>query len=380
MSIPYKQFIHPVDKAAMESMRAVPGFDALCKKFSEYIDEKAFKICATASYIKLGPDQFPNIYNKLIPICDKLQIDVPELYLAPDGDTQAYAFGDTDIFIVLDAGLFWTFSEEEIETVLAVQCGHIVCRHTLYLTIARAIDQGMGDSTGPVSFVISKAIKGAVSYWTKCANFSADRVATYYFHDSKQVVDMCFKLAGAAPYVPGPRNIDLFIEQGKNYQETIKSSLMNKILTIFNPFKLDHPLVACRAYSATEFNNTFDYEEYEKSMRQENFKKITEGKDEQYNFELKFLYTKNTGIQGLASKIRNFMNNEKLSVNLQGVEFDVAPNGSWSKILNHGTYEIILKTHNRRAEYKLYLNSHTRLIVEWNDKDDMIEVKEEMIV
>ena len=380
MSIPYKDFIHPIDKATTEALRSIPGFDALCKKVTELIDEKSFKICATASLIKLGPNQYPSIYNKLLPICDKLQIEPPELYLASNGDTQVQVFGDTKTFIVINAGLFWTFTEDDIESVLAVACGHILCHHALYNTITEVIEtSGQELVTGTITGAIVKTISSTLKYWKKCSTFSADRVAVYYYRSAQPIVEMLAKLAGAAPYVPGEFNLDAFVEQGSNYKELVSQSFFNKILTKFNPLSPEHPLAAYRAASAIEFDKGFNYDEFDEKMKQESIVKITQGTGKQCSFEVTFANAKTAGIQFLASKIRNMMNNDPLQVDIQGVQFSLAPGKNWSNILNSGTYVVILKTHNRRTNYVLHLNDHTRLVVEWNDKEDAITVKEEPI-
>ena len=47
----------------------------------------------------------PDIYNLVPPRCDKLGIDVPDLYLELNRDPNAYTFGDTEVAIVLTSGL-----------------------------------------------------------------------------------------------------------------------------------------------------------------------------------------------------------------------------------------------------------------------------------
>ena len=81
--------------------------------------------------LKLGPNQLPKYYNMLIPICDKLGIDVPDLYLKLDVYPNSYTSGDTHPFIVITSGLLETLPDELIPTVLAHECGHIACRHVL---------------------------------------------------------------------------------------------------------------------------------------------------------------------------------------------------------------------------------------------------------
>lgn len=49
-----------------------------------------------------------------------------------DVSCNAGTYGDTNPFIVINLGLFETIPDELIPTVLAHECGHIACHHTLY--------------------------------------------------------------------------------------------------------------------------------------------------------------------------------------------------------------------------------------------------------
>ena len=106
-----QDFIHPLDRKALEALKAVPGFDAIVKKFMSIVGEKMFKIESTSSYLQLGPDQSPEIHAILVKICKKLNIHpIPDLFLALDRTPNAYTYGDTDIFIVIHSGLLETNS------------------------------------------------------------------------------------------------------------------------------------------------------------------------------------------------------------------------------------------------------------------------------
>lgn len=85
--------------------------------------------------LRLDEKQIAKYYNMLPPICTKLGIDVPELFVELDVHPNTYTYGDTKPFIVITSGLFETLPDELIPTVLAHECGHIACHHTLYTTM-----------------------------------------------------------------------------------------------------------------------------------------------------------------------------------------------------------------------------------------------------
>ena len=126
MATDYRQFIHSDADNALEAPSTVPGFSTFAKKFNEIFSERFFRIENTSSHLRLGPNQLPEIYKLLPPICNKLGIKEPELYLSLDRNPNAYTAGDTSPFIVLTSGVIETMHPDEIQAVFAHECGHIL--------------------------------------------------------------------------------------------------------------------------------------------------------------------------------------------------------------------------------------------------------------
>ena len=83
--------------------------------------------------------------DRLIAVCRKLQMPIPELYLQMSPIPNAWTSGNTRTYIVVTLGLIRRFQEEELDAVLAHECGHILCHHVLYSMLANAIFD-LGDS------------------------------------------------------------------------------------------------------------------------------------------------------------------------------------------------------------------------------------------
>lgn len=77
-----------------------------------------------ASTIRLSPTQFPEIYKHLPPICERLGIQEPEFYLEMNPTPNAYTAGDTRVFIVVTSSLVEMMDDEELDAILAHECGH----------------------------------------------------------------------------------------------------------------------------------------------------------------------------------------------------------------------------------------------------------------
>ena len=142
MTVDSKYYMHNSDRVALQALKSIPGFTQLLKAFMKVWNEKQFRIQNMSSNLRINEKQMSKYYEMLPPICEKLGIEIPELYLTLDVNANAYTYGDTKPFIVITSGLIETLPEELIPTVLAHECGHIACHHCLYTTMGSIILNG----------------------------------------------------------------------------------------------------------------------------------------------------------------------------------------------------------------------------------------------
>ncbi len=90
----------------MAALKAIPGFSQVMKAFMKIWDEKVARIKNMSMNLQLSEKQMEKYYNMLLPICEKLEIDVPELYVTLDVTANACTWGDTKPYIVVNSGLF----------------------------------------------------------------------------------------------------------------------------------------------------------------------------------------------------------------------------------------------------------------------------------
>lgn len=255
MAIDAKFYMHDSDRVALRALESIPGFSQLFKAFMKVWSEKQYRIQNMSSHLRISENQLPRYYNMLPPICEKLGIDVPELYLELDVNPNAYTAGDTNPFIVMTTGLLETIPEELIPTVLAHECGHIACHHCLYTTMGR--------------FVLSEAIKllgldgmavlpiqVAFYYWMRCSEFSADRAAAVYDGSADNIVKMCMYFAGYDKDIAYEANVDEFMNQALDYKAMVEDSKWDKTLEFMFTYNKSHPIAALRAYECNQFGQT----------------------------------------------------------------------------------------------------------------------------
>ena len=236
-------FIHPEDAAALQQMESIPGFGTLIKKVLAVGIENLQYGVNMASTIRLSERQLPDLYRHLPPICHKLGIREPELYLKMDPIPNAWTFGDTRIYITLTSGLVDMLTDEELDSVIAHECGHILCRHVLYHTVAEWVKSGLA-SLGILGS-LAVPIEYALLYWSRKSELSADRAAAIVT-SPEIVASVQARLSGGPSSITSKIDLNEWAKQADEYDRIQNSGLWNKTLQLSVIAGLDHPFAAVR--------------------------------------------------------------------------------------------------------------------------------------
>lgn len=247
------EYIHPEDEAARRNMEAIPGFASAIKIIMRYYSEQLYHGLNMANKIRLSPNQLPDIYQKLPPICKKLNINEPEFYLEMNPSPNAYAMGDTRTMITITSGLLEYLTDEEVSSVIAHECGHIACRHMLYYTMAQLLFQNinnmgiLGDAITPVFW--------ALQYWSRRSELSADRAGAVALGSIERVVDVQIRLAGGPKNITKDVNVDEFVKQA-DYYDTLQNNNWDKFLQNWSILESNHPYAAIRVREILKWGKT----------------------------------------------------------------------------------------------------------------------------
>ena len=152
----------------------------------------------------------------------------------------AYTYGETRTFIALSSSLVERMSKEELKGIIAHECGHILCRHMLYLTMYETLKE-MSAFLGLIPWMMFSPIYLALQYWNRKSELSADRCgAAVVGEETYQSV--LIKLASGMK--EDSRQPDCLVEQGKAYEALKHSSLWNRIQQEYQYF-LFAPSIVC---------------------------------------------------------------------------------------------------------------------------------------
>jgi Zn-dependent protease with chaperone function len=256
-------FIHPEDAKALKTLEAIPGLKLVIRKFLELGYERMYYGMNMASQIRLSPTQLPEIYKHLPPICEKLGMEVPEFYLEMNPLPNACTYGDTKIFIRVTSGLVEMMNDDELDAVLAHECGHILCRHTLYRSIATTLFNeglrfGLLDD-------IAEPLKIALYYWMRKSELSCDRVSALVT-SPETVMRVMARLSGGPKSLTAGVNFKEWAEQADKYDEIYNDGLWNRSLMIYNTMLMSHPFAAVRVREILKWCDTDQFVNIKSSL------------------------------------------------------------------------------------------------------------------
>ena len=253
------QFRHPLDLAATNSLKQLPGLDLLIRNLLGPVAEQFFYLENIASSILVGEQQLPQIHNLLLEACRVLDIEPPQLYVRQNPVPNAYTFAmrGKQPFIVMHTSLIELLTPEEIQAVLAHELGHLKCDHGVYLTLANIMVLAAGQL--PLGGVITQGLQAQILEWVRCAEFTCDRAALLATQDPKTIMSVMMKLTGGSPSLASQLNLDAFIAQARAYDEVDKTD-MGQLLKQMQTTQLTHPVPVLRAREIDRWASSQSYQ------------------------------------------------------------------------------------------------------------------------
>lgn len=249
------QIMHPNDAKALQVLKQARGLNTLMKYFMEKGEERLFRGENLGTMIRVTEENVPNVYRAFQEVIERVGIDEPELYIYNDPVMNAYTYGDTHIFIALSSSLVERLSLPELKAIIAHECGHILCRHTLYKTLLRTIEE-MGTAARFITESLAFPAYCALMYWSRMSEFSADRCAAAVVGE-RVFQSALLKLSCGLSTIEGdPYQL---VKQAKLYNDMKKSSFFDRIQQTCRELFYTHPQNCQRAYEVDRWKTSANY-------------------------------------------------------------------------------------------------------------------------
>jgi Zn-dependent protease with chaperone function len=250
---------HPADRVALNTLRAIPGFDEVVRKVAGFFGERGVRQLFLANAVRVGPSQRPKLdalFTEVLATLDWPQR--PQLYVTQTPFVNAGAVGFEEPFIVLNSGTIALLDDEEQRFILAHELGHIMSGHTTYRTIAIII---LTVGLRNLPFLAGLALlpfQLALLEWYRKAELSSDRAGILGLQDLRTAMRMFLKMAGGGGG-SDEIDVDAFMAQAAEYETG--GNAWDNILKLLNTALRDHPFNTVRAAELQRWVTSGEYGE-----------------------------------------------------------------------------------------------------------------------
>jgi hypothetical protein len=240
------------DYTLRQKIKAIPGVFPLFKAITDqYVPMMRQQV--NLECLKVGPSQFPDVYELAIDCARILGIGIPTVYIQPNPseiNAFAYAFEDDAPLIVVTSALLERYTHGELKTVIGHECGHIHNNHGIYNTAAELI-LGSFASVIPgiqqILRLVSYPLRWSLMAWSRAAEVTCDRAGIICAEDLKDEISGKSKFLYGAALTRADVNIDAVLKQ----YEMIRSTPVRML-----EIESSHPVAVRRIFADKEFMNS----------------------------------------------------------------------------------------------------------------------------
>ncbi len=254
---------HAADRAALNSLRAIPAFDDVVRKIYGFFGERGVRLMFQANAVRVGPTQFPDLWSRYSSVCATMDwAPVPELYVSQTPFVNAGAYGMDRPFIVINSATLSLLDDDEQYAILGHELGHVMSGHALYRTmLVILIEFGARYLPFLAGIALLPIIYGLMEWYRK-SEISSDRAGLLASQDPVASMRMFMKMAGGGRI--NEMDLNAFMVQAKEYETG--GDAMDKIAKVLNTLNMTHPFHTLRA---AELQHWVESGEYDRILRGE---------------------------------------------------------------------------------------------------------------
>jgi Zn-dependent protease with chaperone function len=259
---------HPADRAALQTLRSIPGVDEVIRKTLALLGgERGVRLLFQGNSVRVGPTQFPklwHLHNEVVTTFDWPR--VPELYVSQTPFFNAGAYGIDTPFVVVHSAAIELLDDDELRVLLSHELGHVMSGHALYRTIAAILALISLGALPTLAGLAVLPIRLAFLEWSRKSELSSDRAGLLGAQDiaTAQRVDMKMAGGGRGEGFAGQLNVDAFMQQAHEYVASGEG--LDVVYKLLSTLALTHPMHTVRA---AELQRWVASGEYDRLLRGE---------------------------------------------------------------------------------------------------------------
>ncbi|TDV57477.1 M48 family metallopeptidase [Actinophytocola oryzae] len=252
-----RAYEHPADRGAMATLRTVPGVSDVLKTLNSLFNERAERLVAVASHVRVGPSQYPVLDRLRVESAEVLDLErVPNVYVARDPNAVARTRGIDEPFIVLSTGLVEALDTEALRFVIGHEMGHVLSGHAVLLTLLdRLLRLQRSVAWVPMGVIGLRAVIAALHEWQRKSELSCDRAGLLAGQDPQAALRAHLYLAGATDL--SQIDIPSFLAQAREYEEI--EDIRDSVIKLLAVESQTHPFAVVRASQLQQWAASEEY-------------------------------------------------------------------------------------------------------------------------
>src|SRR3982751_309427 len=253
---------HPADRAALQTLRSIPGVDEIIRKVLGMLGgERGIRLLFQGNAIRVGPAQFPKLWHLHTEVTTTFDWEpVPELYVSQTPFFNAGAYGLDSPFIVVHSSAIELLDDDELRALLSHELGHVLSGHALYRTIAAVLALVSLGVLPVLAELVVLPVRLPFLEWSRKSELSADRAGLLGAQDIvvAQRLDMKMAGGGRGPGFAGQLNVDAFMQQAHEYASSGEG--LDVVYKVLSTLALTHPMHTVRAAELQRWVSGGDYD------------------------------------------------------------------------------------------------------------------------
>lgn len=248
---------HPADRAALNAMRRMPGFELVLRKLVGMFGERAVRLTFKANAVLVSETQYGWIHERLVTAARTLDIaadDLPQLYVSQTPLVNAGAVGFDKPFIVLNSSTVEILDTDELEAVIGHELGHIVSGHAVYRTMLFLLLQ-LADRNNLIAGIAVRPIIYALLEWSRKSELSCDRAGALATQNPRAMMGALMKIAGGSR--GEELDLDAFIAQSDEYRDG--GGTLDAVYKVLAALGTTHPFAVVRVAELRDWVEAGDY-------------------------------------------------------------------------------------------------------------------------
>lgn len=254
-----KEYEHPFDRAALDKLRSMAGFDTVTNFILNWTYVKWSFIELQGSHFHVTRESCPELYGLIRNVGNTLSIeDFPEVYTEWGYAVNGYTTGNKDkTLMVLNSGAVDLLSDCQLEYVVGHEMGHIKSGHVLYHLMARLFSSML--SLIPLGEALLSPIQYALLYWNRMSEFTADRAGLLACQNKDEAIKAIIKMAGVPMKYFNNLDEAAFIKQAVEF-EKLNSGIADSTIRTITIASSSHPWTVFRAGELLKWIEVGEYD------------------------------------------------------------------------------------------------------------------------